>query len=264
MIAAHLICIALACVGIGALIFREGGARRDWFVVGPLLLFELVCAKAGFDRSGVRGAMYGGCFGALLAGLLALVLAVTLVGTRTRAAAITMAVVYVQWCGAFALAGHWLTAGVAALGVGTAWLANRLDRPEVDRWICGHAAGLAVVAASFAAYPALMTVGLLRVSTPNAAMLSLAHDAYPGLFSVGVLSLVAVVFTIPGNQGSSRQGVVVAASLGVVIPLALAWSFPVLLAPRVAAAALAMSALWAVVGIGALVLSSAVQPTLRS
>lgn len=263
VIAAHLICIALACVGIGALIFREGGARGDWFVAVPLVLFELMCAKAGFDRSGVRGAMYGAVFGAFAAGLPALLLAMALVGHRTRAAAITMAVVYIQWCGSFALFGHWREAGVAALGVGTAWLAKRLDSPEVDRWIRDHLAGLALITVSFAAYPALVTVAMLRVWTPNAATVSLANAAYPGLFSLGVLSLVPVVLMIRGNQDSSRQGGLVAASLGVVIPLALAWSFPVLLAPRVAAAALVASGLGAVLGTGTLVLSSAAQPTCR-
>ena len=122
-------------------------------------------------------------------------MAIAMYGKRTRAAAISMSVVYVQWCGVFAVFGHWREGGLAALGVGTAWLAKTLESPEVDRWIRGHLAGLAVVVASIAVYPAVMTVALLRVWTPNAAMLSTAHASYSGTF-LGALLLVPVVSAI--------------------------------------------------------------------
>jgi hypothetical protein len=148
MTAAHLISSALFCAVVGALIHGERGWRADLFIVGPLLLFEMACAKMGFDRSGVRGAIDGAGFGSIAAGWPALLLAITLFGKRSRAAAITMIVVYIQWFGVFALFGQWREAALAALGVGMTWLATRLLRPEVDRWMHNHLPGPTAVVAT--------------------------------------------------------------------------------------------------------------------
>ena len=231
-------------------------------MVAPLLLFELACAKTGFDRFGLRGAIDGAGFGSIAAGWPALLLAIAFFDKRPRTAAITMIVVYAQWAVFFALFGQWREAGVAALGVGTPWLAKKV-RSYVDRWMHDRPAGLAAVVAITAAYPALLTFALERVWTPNSAMLSVAHAAYPSSFYLSAFSLVGVVMAIVKNRPPSHRATAVAAAVGAVTPLGLAWSFPALLAPPVAATALAACSLWALLVVAQLLLSSVVQPLCR-